>query len=79
MAASKDTFEPHAFASNTFAAGVFRGVGVDAVVPLPTPYRPRQFGTDDTRLRSIGGSDTRHRIPASPSDSRFRMTDEDVL
>jgi hypothetical protein len=27
VAASKDTFEPKVFASNSFAAGAFRGVG----------------------------------------------------
>ena len=30
--ASKDTFEGKTFASNTFAAGVFRGVGVTVVI-----------------------------------------------
>jgi hypothetical protein len=37
MAASKDTFEPHVFASRAFAAGVFRGVGVD-VEPSEPKY-----------------------------------------
>jgi hypothetical protein len=27
MASSKDTFEPKTFAANSFAAGVFRGIG----------------------------------------------------
>jgi len=31
MASSKDTFEGKSFASNTFAVGVFRGIG--AIVP----------------------------------------------
>lgn len=33
MAATKDVFEPKVFASNTFAAGAFRGAGVDATSP----------------------------------------------
>jgi hypothetical protein len=35
--ASKDTFESHTFRANTFAAGVFRGVGVD-VEPSEPKY-----------------------------------------
>lgn len=51
-----------------------------APTPLEQPYRPRApHPADPTRHRVAYGSDTRHRIPASPSDSRFRMTDEDVL
>lgn len=34
MAASKDVFEPHVFASNTFAAGAFRGLGVEIATPF---------------------------------------------
>lgn len=30
MASTKDTFESHTFLANSFAAGVFRGTGVDA-------------------------------------------------
>lgn len=33
MAASKDTFEAKHFASNAFAAGVFRGTGADVTTP----------------------------------------------
>lgn len=40
MAASKDTFEPRVFASNTFAAGAFRGVGVDVAPATPTNFPP---------------------------------------
>lgn len=32
MASSKNTFEPRTFGANSFAAGTFRGVGVDVVV-----------------------------------------------
>jgi hypothetical protein len=37
VAASKDVFEPHTFGANAFAAGAFRGLGID-VDPADAKY-----------------------------------------
>lgn len=80
MASSKDTFESATFGASTFAAGVFRGIGADAVVPVADPYRPAYpIPTADTRHPFQPDSESRNRIPADPSDERYRYVSPNVL
>lgn len=63
MASSKDIFEPRTFLPRIFAAGAFRGLGVEPVAAPPDVILPVRV-TDrlDMRVRSLDRVDIKVRV-----------------